>query len=84
MSERESSGITVRPGSWFARSAVLRWILASATLAALVFALPGSSRAQSEQSRGYLHGDTDGNGKARGRASRACGAIRGKGSTGRN
>ena len=50
MSERESSGITVRPGSWFARSAVLRWILASATLAALVFALPGSSRAQSEQS----------------------------------
>ncbi len=48
MSERESNGSMVRAGSRSARNAVLRWIPASATLAALVFALGASSRAQSQ------------------------------------
>src|ERR1700722_13311663 len=57
MSERESNGIMVRAGSRsvrcamvgrFAQSAMLRWILALATLAALVFVLLASSRAQSQ------------------------------------
>jgi hypothetical protein len=48
MSERESNGIVVPAGSRSARSAVLGWILASAVLAALVFVLAGSSRAQSQ------------------------------------
>ncbi len=58
MSERENAGVSVHAGKWSAggiafrrpaRSAMLRWILASATLSTLVFA-PGSSWAQSQQS----------------------------------
>jgi hypothetical protein len=48
MSERESSGIMARAGSRSARSAALRWSFALVTLAALVCALSGSSRAQSQ------------------------------------
>ena len=48
MSERESSGIMARAGSRSARSAVLRWSFALATLTALVFGLAGPSRAQSQ------------------------------------
>jgi hypothetical protein len=48
MSERESNGIMVCAGSRSAQRAVHVWILGLTTLAALVFVLPGSSRAQSQ------------------------------------
>ncbi|MGC1186282.1 MAG: hypothetical protein WA871_02715 [Candidatus Acidiferrales bacterium] len=48
MSERESSAMMARAGSWAARSAAARSIFAAAMFAALVFALAAPSRAQAQ------------------------------------
>jgi hypothetical protein len=48
MSEKENNIITMRAASGSVRRVVCRWILALATLAALVFVSAGPSRAQSE------------------------------------
>ncbi len=48
MNERENAVVRVHAGKWFVRSTTLRWILASAALAAFVLVLAPSSQAQSQ------------------------------------